>query len=1043
MESFRGDVDLSPALTVIRDHELVFYDRFLKDVANDWDERPPAELYVLGANEWRGEHEWPLARATPTAFHLRSGGALSVDEPKADEPADRYDYDPADPVPTVGGVNSVLTMTQGAETPIRPGPLDQRVLEARDDVLVYTSEPLDRDLEVIGPVEVTLFAASSARDTDFIVRICDVYPDGRSIFLTEGIIRARYRGSVEGESVELLEPGEVAEYRIRLYPMANVFRRGHRIRLDLTSSSFPRFSRNLNTGEDVGTGTRMQVAHQTVLHTPRVPVARAPSRRPLLSACRTDSRPTTPTSGFGRCGRRAATSCRSTGRPRRRSRPTSSTRLRVPSAPPPRHRTRAGSRSSASGSPASSAATGRPVDGEHELVVTNGAMHALGLCFRSLLQPGDEVVVPAPCFFFEGPIRAAGGVPVYVRGSADEGWAWDAEAIEHAVGPRTRALLLCNPGNPTGAVPSADEVASAAGVAERRGLVLVTDEAYEAALWDAGLASAFPLARRTLLVRSLGKSLSLPHLRVGVVAGPRELVDGVALALEWDVLRVGLAPQVAAIAVLDGPRAWLRRRPRRPRGGPVGGERRGRARGSSLRPAPRRAVPLRLGRPARPRGLARRGRYPRRRRTALPGAGMGSGALRGRCELPRCARRGARTLGDGAMRRLGVPRRTLAITAANSLSAAGQGQFMFVLPWMLLALGHEPRDAALATAFVYVPLLVTAIPGGADRGQRAAAPRPPTVARGDARRGAALSAVPPRRSGLVLARPPRGRRGGRLAELRRGRPDARASRTRRREPRSSAHTPSGRRSTRPPLFGSPFLGLLLFRLGGVDAVLIGICALQAVALLLLVPVPRIGGGYERGRDIDALARAFDAVRTNPRLRRIGLANLIWNVFAGSALGILPAVLREHLGLDEVAASAAFIAGMVVVVVLTLPVTRGVQRRLGPFSAFLAASTVQGAALLLFVPPSLAVLAPLLVSALLLSNSTAAASLNGARALEIAQDQQALLSIIVMTLGMIGFVLGLVFAAVLLGVTSFGLVLALTGLGMAVTAAAFRRPAVAT
>jgi hypothetical protein len=125
------------------------------------------------------------------------------------------------------------------------------------------------------------------------------------------------------------------------------------------------------------------------------------------------------------------------------------------------------------------------------------------------------------------------------------------------------------------------------------------------------------------------------------------------------------------------------------------------------------------------------------------------------------------------------------------------------------------------------------------------------------------------------------------------------------------------------------------------------------------------------------------------------------------------------------------------------VTRGVQRRLGPFPAFLAASAVQGAALLLFVPSSLAVIAPLLVSAFLLSNSTAAASLNGARALEIAKDQQALLSIIVMTLGMIGFVLGLVLAAVLLGVTSFGLVLALTGLGMAVTAAAFRRPAVAT
>jgi putative CocE/NonD family hydrolase len=124
---------------------------------------------------------------------------------------------------------------------------------------------------VIGPAEMTLYAASSARDTDFVIRVCDVYPDGRSIFLTEGVIRARYRGSVEGESVELLEPDEVAEYRIRLYPLANVFRRGHCVRVDVTSSSFPRFSRNLNTGEDVGTGTRMQVARQAVLHTSAYP----------------------------------------------------------------------------------------------------------------------------------------------------------------------------------------------------------------------------------------------------------------------------------------------------------------------------------------------------------------------------------------------------------------------------------------------------------------------------------------------------------------------------------------------------------------------------------------------------------------------------------------------------------------------------------------------------------------------------------------------------------------------------------------------------
>ena len=271
VEAFTGDIDLTPALTVIQEHELAFYDRYLKDIDNGWDERPAAELYVLGADEWRGESEWPLERTEWTRFHLRRGGGLSRSEPGVDEPADRYDYDPADPVPTIGGVNSVLTMTQGAQTRILPGPLDQRALEGRADVLVYTSEPLDRDLEVIGPVEMVLYAASSARDTDFFVRVCDVYPDGRSIFLTEGVIRARYRGSVEGESVELLEPGEVAEYRFRCYPVANVFRQGHRIRLDVTSSSFPRFSRNLNTGEDIGTGTRMEVARQTLLHTAGYP----------------------------------------------------------------------------------------------------------------------------------------------------------------------------------------------------------------------------------------------------------------------------------------------------------------------------------------------------------------------------------------------------------------------------------------------------------------------------------------------------------------------------------------------------------------------------------------------------------------------------------------------------------------------------------------------------------------------------------------------------------------------------------------------------
>ena len=271
VETFCGDVDLSAGVTVVREHELAFYDRFLRDEWNGWDDRPPLELFVLGSNRWRGEREWPLPGTDSQAWHLRSGGRLDRSEPRSDEPPDRFAYDPADPVPTIGGVSSVLTMTQGAETPVRPGPLDQRVLEARDDVLVYTSDPLDRDLEVIGPVEAILYAASNVRDTDFVVRLCDVHADGRSIFVTEGIIRARYRNSSRGESTELLEPREIAEYRIHLYPAANTFRRGHRVRLDVTSSSFPRFSRNLNSGEDVGTGTRMEVAQQTILHTDRYP----------------------------------------------------------------------------------------------------------------------------------------------------------------------------------------------------------------------------------------------------------------------------------------------------------------------------------------------------------------------------------------------------------------------------------------------------------------------------------------------------------------------------------------------------------------------------------------------------------------------------------------------------------------------------------------------------------------------------------------------------------------------------------------------------
>jgi aspartate/methionine/tyrosine aminotransferase len=185
-------------------------------------------------------------------------------------------------------------------------------------------------------------------------------------------------------------------------------------------------------------------------------------------------------------------------------------------------------------------------------------MHALGVCFRAILERDDEVLVPAPCFFFDEPIRAAGGVPVHVHGSAETAWAWDAAALEHAVRPTTRALLLCNPVNPTGHVPARDEVQAVIAVAARHDLLVVTDEAYEASLWDGGaLSSAYGAAPRAILIRSLGKSLSMPQLRLGLLAGPPAEIERCARVLEWDCLRVGLAAQVAALAALVGPTEWL------------------------------------------------------------------------------------------------------------------------------------------------------------------------------------------------------------------------------------------------------------------------------------------------------------------------------------------------------------------------------------------------------------------------------------------------------------------------------------------------------
>jgi putative CocE/NonD family hydrolase len=227
--------------------QLRWFDHWLKGVDTGVLAEPPVKIFVMGVDRWREEPAWPLARAVETAWHLRSGGGLSQEPPAADEAPETYAYDPSDPVITRGGA---LLMTPE----FRPGPLDQRSMESRPDVLVFTGDALERDLEVTGPVKVRLWAATSAPSTDWVARLCDVFPDGRSLNLTDGILRVRDQGGAPGER------------EVDLWATSNVFRAGHRIRLQVTSSCFPRWDRNLNTGEPVGEGTRMEVAHQTVFH---------------------------------------------------------------------------------------------------------------------------------------------------------------------------------------------------------------------------------------------------------------------------------------------------------------------------------------------------------------------------------------------------------------------------------------------------------------------------------------------------------------------------------------------------------------------------------------------------------------------------------------------------------------------------------------------------------------------------------------------------------------------------------------------------------
>jgi uncharacterized protein len=268
-----GELDVGDARLPYWQIYLNWFDHWLKGEKNGVADMARVQYYVTGANEWRSANEWPVPEARPTRLYLRSGGeagermhdgVLSDRPPATHEPADRYVYDPGDPVPSRGGT---LCCTGNPQD--QPGGYDQSDIEQRADVLVYTTPLLDDPLDVVGPMRATLYVSSSAPDTDFTVKLVDVHPDGRAFNVQEGIIRARYRDGLD--RTLWMRPGEVYEVEVDLHATAHRFQAGHRVRIEVSSSNFPRFDRNLNTGGDNVTETEWQVAENVVHHSPAHP----------------------------------------------------------------------------------------------------------------------------------------------------------------------------------------------------------------------------------------------------------------------------------------------------------------------------------------------------------------------------------------------------------------------------------------------------------------------------------------------------------------------------------------------------------------------------------------------------------------------------------------------------------------------------------------------------------------------------------------------------------------------------------------------------
>ena len=263
-----GDVDFGPtANRQLFERNLKWFDHYLLGHDNGIDREPPVEIFYMGINRWVHHDDWPIPGTHFTPFYLASGGrantsrgdgALTREEPKG-APSDQFTYDPHQPVPTVGGNDCC-----GA--PIPAGPIDQRPVETRADVLVYTSGILREPLAIAGPVKMKLHASTDGPDTDYFVKLVDVHPNGFAMNIAEGILRARYRNGLD--RMELLKPNQAYEFEIDMRGTANVFLPGHRIRVDVTSSNFPQYDRNPNTGENLGTSDRLRVARQTIFHSP-------------------------------------------------------------------------------------------------------------------------------------------------------------------------------------------------------------------------------------------------------------------------------------------------------------------------------------------------------------------------------------------------------------------------------------------------------------------------------------------------------------------------------------------------------------------------------------------------------------------------------------------------------------------------------------------------------------------------------------------------------------------------------------------------------